>query len=91
MKELLVMLACAQKVSIVDVQNQPDDISEITIVVECDNSNENISDILKEQSKKYPVWNIVPTTHKTEHVPHVTSNYLMPDMVWEVFGASKNK
>jgi len=91
MKELLVMLACAQKVSIVDVENQPNNISEITIVVECDTDRENVGDLLNKQSKEYPVWNVVPTTYNVEHVPHVTKNYLMPDMVWEVFAASKSK
>ena len=90
MKELLVMLACAQEVSIVDIQNQPDHISEITIVVKCNISDDNFNDTLKEQSKKFPVWNAVPKTYSVEHVPHVTKNYLMPDMVWEVFAASKN-
>jgi hypothetical protein len=84
MKELMLVLACAQKVSIVDVKEGTDNMSEITIVVECDSSTENIEDATQKRLQKHPVWRISPTTYNVVHVPHVTEDNTVPKMIWQV-------
>ena len=84
MKELMLVLACAQKISIVDVKEGTDNKSEITVVVECDSDTENVQNIIQEHSKTHPVWKISPTTYDVVHVPHISEDNSVPKMVWEV-------
>ena len=84
MKELMLVLECAQKVSIVDVKEGAENVSEITIVVECDSSAENTEDVTQKHLQKHPVWRISPTTYNVVHVPHTTEGNTVPKMIWEV-------
>ena len=83
MKELMLVLACAQKVSIVDIKEGDDNKSEITIVVECDSSTENIENT-EQQYKNHPVWKISPTTYDVVRVPHITQDSPVPKMIWKI-------
>ena len=74
MKELMLVLACAQKISIIDVKEGTDNKSEITVVVECDSDTENVQNIIQQHSKTHPVWKISPTTYNVVHVPHITED-----------------
>ena len=85
MKELMLVLACAQKISIVDIKEQTDNKSEIVVVVECDSNSENVQSILKqEHSTSHPVWKISPTVYNVVHVPHISEDISIPNMIWQV-------
>ena len=87
MKELMLVLACAQKVSIVDIKEGTDNKSEITIVVECDNDIENI----EAATQEHPVWKISSTTYSVVHVPHITEDMSVPKMIWKVVPVGHKK
>ena len=83
MKELMLVLACAQKISIVDIKEGTDNKSEIIVVVECDSDTEDVQNII-EHTKVNPVWKVSPTIYDVVHVPHITENTSVPKMIWEV-------